>query len=80
MVNDNTGYIKLNNFSSTSINEIKTAVFKLKSKGMENLVLDLQNNGGYLKTAVDLSDEIYQDIEKLFLLKEKISRKNICRK
>ena len=55
MVNDNTGYIKLNNFSSTSINEIKTAVFKLKSKGMENLVLDLQNNGGgYLKTAVDL--------------------------
>ncbi len=33
MVNDNTGYIKLNNFSSTSIKEIKTAVFNLKSKG-----------------------------------------------
>ena len=66
MVNDNTGYIKLNNFSSTSINEIKTAVFKLKSKGMENLVLDLQNNGGgYLKTAVDLSDEILPGYRKI---------------
>ena len=66
MVNENTGYIKLNNFSSTSINEIKTAVFKLKSKGMENLVLDLQNNGGgYLKTAVDLSDEILPGYRKI---------------
>lgn len=66
MVNDNTGYIKLNNFSSTSIKEIKTAVFNLKSKGMENLVLDLQNNGGgYLKTAVDLSDEILPGYKKI---------------
>ena len=66
MVNENTGYIKLNNFSSTSIKEIKTAVFKLKSKGMENLVLDLQNNGGgYLKTAVDLSDEILPGYRKI---------------
>ena len=66
MVNDNTGYIKLNNFSSTSIKEIKTAVFDLKSKGMENLVLDLQNNGGgYLKTAVDLSDEILPGYRKI---------------
>ena len=66
MVNENTGYIKLNNFSSTSINEIKTAVFKLKSKGMANLVLDLQNNGGgYLKTAVDLSDEILPGYRKI---------------
>ena len=66
MVNENTGYIKLNNFSSTSINEIKTAVFKLQSKGMEDLVLDLQNNGGgYLKTAVDLSDEILPGYRKI---------------
>ena len=59
MVNDNTGYIKLNNFSSTSISEIRKAVFSLKNKGMINLILDLQNNGGgYLKTAVDLADEM----------------------
>ena len=59
MVNENTGYIKLNNFSSTSISEIRKAVFSLNNKGMKNLILDLQNNGGgYLKTAVDLADEM----------------------
>ena len=30
MANENTGYIKLNNFSSTSISEIRKAVFSLK--------------------------------------------------
>ena len=59
MANENTGYIKLNNFSSTSISEIRKAVFSLKNKGMKNLILDLQNNGGgYLKTAVELADEM----------------------
>lgn len=66
MVNENTGYIKLNNFSSTSIREIRKAVFSLNNKGMENLILDLQNNGGgYLKTAVDLADEMLPGKKKI---------------
>jgi carboxyl-terminal processing protease len=66
MVNKNTGYIKLNNFSSTSLSEIRKAVFKLKNNGMQNLILDLQNNGGgYLKTAVDLSDEMLPGYKKI---------------
>ena len=66
MVNENTGYVKLNNFSSTSIREIRKAVFSLNNKGMENLILDLQNNGGgYLKTAVDLADEILPGKKKI---------------
>jgi carboxyl-terminal processing protease len=66
MVNDNTGYIKLNNFSSTSVNEIRKAVFSLKNSGMDNLILDLQNNGGgYLKTAVDLADEMLTGNKKI---------------
>ena len=66
MVNSNTGYIKLNNFSSTTISEIRKATFELKDQGMENLVLDLQNNGGgYLRTAVDLSDEFLSGIKKI---------------
>ena len=66
MVNSNTGYIKLNNFSSTTISEIRKATFELKDRGMENLVLDLQNNGGgYLRTAVDLSDEFLSGIKKI---------------
>ena len=66
MVNSNTGYIKLNNFSSTTISEIRKATFDLKDQGMENLVLDLQNNGGgYLRTAVDLSDEFLSGVKKI---------------
>ena len=66
MVNSNTGYIKLNNFSSTTISEIRKATFDLQDQGMKNLVLDLQNNGGgYLRTAVDLSDEFLSGIKKI---------------
>ncbi|MFT7157644.1 MAG: carboxyl-terminal processing protease [Parvicella sp.] len=53
------GYIKLNNFSATSVNEVRKAIFSLKKEGMKDLVLDLQNNGGgYLMTAVHLCDEL----------------------
>jgi len=66
MVNKNTGYIKLNNFSSTSISEIRKSVFELNDKGMENLILDLQNNGGgYLRTAVNLADELLPGNKKI---------------
>jgi carboxyl-terminal processing protease len=66
MVNKNTGYIKLNNFSSTSISEIRKSVFELRDNGMENLILDLQNNGGgYLRTAVDLADELLPGNKKI---------------
>mgnify|MGYP001226101004 CR=1 FL=1 len=66
MVNNNTGYIKLNNFSSTSIREIRKAVFELNDQGMKNLILDLQNNGGgYLRTAVNLADELLEGNKKI---------------
>ncbi len=52
------GYIKLNRFSATTMEEYRTAMAKLKNQGMTSLILDLQNNsGGYLNTAIDLCDE-----------------------
>ena len=48
MVTPKTGYIKLNSFSRPTMDEIQVAMTSLKSKGMENLILDLQNNGGGL--------------------------------
>lgn len=58
MVTPKTGYIKLNSFSRPTMDEIQAAMVSLKSKGMENLILDLQNNGGgLLYTARDLADE-----------------------
>lgn len=52
------GYIKLNRFSKTTIEEFQESLKELEDKGMEKLILDLRgNSGGYLNTAVELSDE-----------------------
>ena len=57
-VNKNTGYIKLNKFSANSLEEFTRSAKKLKRSGVENLILDLRDNGGgYLKTAIDLADQ-----------------------
>ncbi len=53
-----TGYIKINRFSRTTMDEYKEAMTELRAKGMQNLVLDLRNNsGGYLDVAISLADE-----------------------
>ena len=61
MLDDETGYIKLNRFSATTHKEFLEALLKLKNKGMKNLILDLQSNGGgYLNTAIQLADEFLE--------------------
>ena len=56
------GYIKLNNFSSTTMREFREAMETLKQKGMTKLILDLQGNGGgYMGTAIDLADQFLSD-------------------
>lgn len=59
MINDETGYIKLNRFSATTTDEFFDAIKALKkSPRFENLVLDLRGNGGgYLKAAIELADQ-----------------------
>jgi carboxyl-terminal processing protease len=59
MINDETGYIKLNRFSATTTDEFSDAIKALKRKpGFQNLVLDLRGNGGgYLKAAIELADQ-----------------------
>ena len=58
MLDDKTGYIKINRFSATTTDEFSAAIKKLKQKpGLENLVLDLRGNGGgYLNAAIELAD------------------------
>jgi carboxyl-terminal processing protease len=53
------GYVKLNNFSATTVDEFREAIKRLQREGMKDLIIDLQGNGGgYLMTAVNLSDEL----------------------
>lgn len=49
MINDRVGYINLNTFMQpTTAADVKAAFLELKSKGMQELVLDLRGNGGGL--------------------------------
>lgn len=58
IVSPGIGYIKLNAFSRTTVEEVEAAIVDLKKKGMKDLVLDLQGNGGgLLQAAQKLADE-----------------------
>lgn len=58
MADKKTGYIRLNRFAASTVDEFEKAFIKLKKEGMQDLILDLQGNGGgYLNTAFILSDE-----------------------
>ena len=58
MASNKVGFIKLNRFSRTTMDEFRKAIGQLKDEGMRDLILDLRSNsGGYLDVAVDLSDE-----------------------
>ena len=70
MINDKVGYIKLNSFSRTTVYEVREAIRSLKRQGMEDLIFDLQGNGGgLLDAAHKLADEFLSD-EKLIVYSE----------
>lgn len=58
MLDDATGFIKLNKFSATTTEEFTTAMKELKKQKFQNLILDLRGNGGgYLNSAVEISGQ-----------------------
>jgi carboxyl-terminal processing protease len=57
MIDAQTGYIKLGDFSETSEKEVGEAITKLKSQGMKRLVFDLRDNpGGPLDQAIRIAN------------------------
>ncbi len=62
MATDEIGYIKINRFAQNTIQEFKTGLAKLHKQEMKHLIIDLRGNGGgYLRTAIQLSDELLSD-------------------
>lgn len=58
MVDETTGYVKLERFAATSTKELTDALKKLKGQGMQDLILDLRGNGGgYLNVAFEICDQ-----------------------
>lgn len=67
MINANTGYIKLNKFSETTYREFMGAMEKLQQQHMQQLILDLRDNGGgIMQEAVEVADE-FLDNDKLIV-------------
>ena len=65
MADSTTGYIRLSRFAATSLEEFEKSISELKDQGMQNLIFDLQSNGGgYLHIAYALADQ--------FLSKDKL--------
>lgn len=61
MIRPKVGYIRIGSFGATTYDEFMAAVEKLQLLGMEDLVLDLQENGGgYLQAAVQIANEFLQ--------------------
>ena len=58
MINNETGYIKLNKFAATTEKEFTDALAGLQSNNLKNIILDLRNNpGGYMLAAVGIANQ-----------------------
>jgi carboxyl-terminal processing protease len=57
MIDDKTGYISFIKFNTKASDAVKEAFLDLKSKGMQNLILDLRGNpGGLLNEAIEITN------------------------
>ncbi len=62
MMDEETGYLRLNRFARTTYREVHEALVRLKEDGMQRLVLDLRGNaGGYMSMAEKVADEFLTD-------------------
>lgn len=61
MLRPGVGYIRVKDFTSTTVRELDEAIEKLQGQGMQKLVLDLRGNpGGLLDAAVGVSDHFLE--------------------
>ncbi|MFO7370611.1 MAG: S41 family peptidase [Bacteroidales bacterium] len=67
LVTDEIGYLKINRFSMTTLDEFKEIISGFKKDRVKDLIVDLTGNGGgYLEVAIKLADE-FLDNNKLIL-------------
>jgi carboxyl-terminal processing protease len=77
MLDDKTGYIKVNRFAATTHDEFMQSMEQLQGEGMSRLVLDLRGNpGGYLGQAVAIAEEFFPQGTELLATESRHSRFN----
>ena len=79
MIGKDIGYIKINNFGNSTVQEFEKAFETLKQKGMKKLILSLQGNGGgYLNAAIQLADEFLSNNKLIVYTKGLNSPKSVA--
>jgi len=69
MLNNETGYIKLNKFAATTEKEFMDAITQLQKEKIKNLIIDLRSNGGgYMLAATALAGKFFPDKKLLVYL------------
>lgn len=72
MLDNQTGYIKVNRFAENTYKEFMEKLEPLVTKqGMKDLVIDLRGNpGGYLQKAVEILNQFFKEKDKLLVYTE----------
>lgn len=72
MIDDKTGYIKVNRFSASTYEEFMQALERLVEKqDMQDLIIDVRHNpGGYLQQATNLLSQFFTEKGKLLVYTE----------
>lgn len=77
MLDERTGYIKVNRFAATTHEEFLASAADLIDSGMERVIIDLRNNpGGFLGQAISISEEFFPRGTKLVSTESRHSRFN----
>ena len=77
-ITDEVGYIKINRFAETTFDEFHSGLLKLKSEGIQSLIVDVRGNGGgYLEMAEKIADEFLKNHELIVKTKNKSGNEDI---
>ncbi|MFE3846359.1 S41 family peptidase [Flavobacterium sp. LB3P45] len=72
LLNNETGYIKINRFAETTYSEFKSGLLGLKQQGAKSLIIDVRDNGGgYMEEAIAIADELLKDKQLIVFTKNK---------
>jgi carboxyl-terminal processing protease len=78
MTDKTTGYIKINSFSATTLEEFDSCITMLKSQGLKDLILDLTGNGGgYMHAAQGLAEHFLDKNQTIVYTLDRDNKKQI---
>lgn len=72
---DKTGYLRIETFSNTTYKQFKESLETLEKDGIENLIVDVRNNGGgFLNSAVEIAELFVEKGKPIYGLQTKYKK------